>query len=1059
MGKRAWIIASLTLGLASVLVGCGGSDTESSGSGSGLCDDGNPCTKDVCDGASVTHEPLSAGAPCSAGGTVCDGAGQCVECLSADTCPGEDGLCQLRTCAAGKCGLDLFPGGTLLLDQTLGDCREDICDGQGHATTQTNNSDKPDDKNPCTTDTCTAGVPKNTPKTAGTTCGNGLQCDANGACVGCLDPGDCPGEDTPCQTRTCESGTCGFSNSPAGAPGTSTPNDCLSAACDGAGHETSSPDDADLPLDDGNPCTVETCVAGVPSHPADADGTPCSDGSACTLSDTCQSGVCAGGAAVVCAALDDCHLAGLCNPMNGQCDNPMKADGASCDDGDLCTTGNACKAGVCDIGSALACGVNQACDAGNCAPVPACDGVVGLPTPPLVVAGGALGAVADMNADGKLDFIRLGVSSGPGVSVQLGLGNGTFGAVFESALVAFPSSAAVADLNGNGVPDVAIAVPGQNLVGVLFGFPDGHLGAAQSYPAGGQPKGVRIADVDLDGKPDLVFLTTNAEKLSVLINVGNGLFGAKVDYVVGPIPESFAVADMNADGKPDFVVGSADTGVGVMLNQGNFVFAPRVDYDAGSRAIAVKDLDGDGALDVVAADNVGNTLDVLSNPGNGTLGPKTSYATSAVPVDVQAADVDGDGASDLIAVLGGGILDVRLQTGNGTFGPATLRPAMSSAVATFPFDDDGDGDIDLAVAADTRVQILHNPGSGQFETKLDASLPFVSSDLAAADLDGDNRVDILALSNGDGLLFARNLGGGAFDTSTKYPIGVVHFITPGDLNGDGHPDVVLQRFAGQSNQLSVMLNQGNGTLGAPSDSPIGAGLADLKLADMNGDGHVDIVYKLSNDTFVNVRFGAGDGTFGPAFSYSVGDLSGQIQIADMNGDGHPDIGFKASTPSLGVLLSNGNGTFAPKTAQILPAGLAEFALADLNGDGKPDFAAANNTQSALVVSMNNGTGTLGAFTTYPVHSKPEGIRALDMTGDGALDLVLTYPLLDAYREVSLFLNTGSGAFAPEARYDAKKSFTSAAFADFDGDGRPDIAVSSSSLSEPRVSLLYSRCDP
>jgi cysteine-rich repeat protein len=97
-------------------------------------------------------------------------------------------------------------------------------------------------------------------------------------------------------------------------------------------------------------CQVEACwaCAGEPSTCAPlADATPCDDGSACTQTDACASGVCLGGDPVVCSALDQCHDVGTCNPATGVCSDPAKTDGSGCDDGESCTSPDTCAAGVC----------------------------------------------------------------------------------------------------------------------------------------------------------------------------------------------------------------------------------------------------------------------------------------------------------------------------------------------------------------------------------------------------------------------------------------------------------------------------------------------------------------------------------------------------------------------------------------------------------------------------------------------------------------------------------------------------------------------------------------
>jgi subtilisin-like proprotein convertase family protein len=135
----------------------------------------------------------------------------------------------------------------------------------------------------------------------------------------------------------------------------------------------------DADCDDGNACTQNdtcqsgTCVSGPPvvcaplnqchiagtcapatgvcSNPNAPNGTTCSDGNACTQSDTCQSGTCAIGPPVVCTPLDQCHIAGTCAPTTGVCSNPSALNGTACSDGDPCTIGDVCTAGVCVPGA------------------------------------------------------------------------------------------------------------------------------------------------------------------------------------------------------------------------------------------------------------------------------------------------------------------------------------------------------------------------------------------------------------------------------------------------------------------------------------------------------------------------------------------------------------------------------------------------------------------------------------------------------------------------------------------------------------------------------------
>src|SRR5947208_2963251 len=144
--------------------------------------------------------------------------------------------------------------------------------------------------------------------------------------------------------------------------------------------------------DDRNPCTADYCVLGSCGHapiagcklcttaadcddgnacttPAQADGTPCTDGYACTQTDICAAGVCVGTNPVVCTASDQCHTAGACNPATGTCSNPTKVDGTPCTDGNACTQTDTCAAGSCVGTNPVVCTASDQCHtAGTCDP-------------------------------------------------------------------------------------------------------------------------------------------------------------------------------------------------------------------------------------------------------------------------------------------------------------------------------------------------------------------------------------------------------------------------------------------------------------------------------------------------------------------------------------------------------------------------------------------------------------------------------------------------------------------------------------------------------------------
>jgi len=203
------------------------------------------------------------------------------------------------------------------------------------------------DGNPCTqTDTCLGGSclgGNPVVCSASEQCHNAGTCNpATGTCSNPAKPdGSACNDGNACtQTDTCQGGACTGANSVVCA----TPDQC---------HDTGTC----------NPAT------GVCSNPAKPNGSACNDGNACTQTDTCQSGTCTGGNAVVCPAPDQCHDPGTCSPATGICSNPEKFDGSPCDDGNACTQTDACQGGTCTGANAVICPAPDQChDAGTCNP-------------------------------------------------------------------------------------------------------------------------------------------------------------------------------------------------------------------------------------------------------------------------------------------------------------------------------------------------------------------------------------------------------------------------------------------------------------------------------------------------------------------------------------------------------------------------------------------------------------------------------------------------------------------------------------------------------------------
>jgi hypothetical protein len=251
-------------------------------------------------------------------------------------------------------------------------------------------------------------------------------------------------------------------------------------------------------------------------------------------------------------------------------------------------------------------------------------------------------ALADFNKDQKMDVVT--VSRSNTLSVLLGNGDGTLQAHVDTPITG-PGSVAVGDFNGDGKPDVAVAIFGVVWgVAVLLGNGDGSFQPEVDYSTGIPENAVVVGDFNGDGIPDLA---VSGGAVSVLLGNGDGTFQAHREFEVPTVPYALALGDLNGDGHQDLIVANAasnDVGwVSVLLGNGDGTFRAHQDYAApGFRySVALGDFNGDGWLDV-AVTGVG----VFLGNGDGTLQTREDYQTSSGG-NVVVWDLNGDHKPDL----------------------------------------------------------------------------------------------------------------------------------------------------------------------------------------------------------------------------------------------------------------------------------------------------------------------------------------------------------------------------------------------------------------------------
>lgn len=603
--------------------------------------------------------------------------------------------------------------------------------------------------------------------------------------------------------------------------------------------------------------------------------------------------------------------------------------------------------------------------------------------------------VVDLNADGAMDLVSSNCG-GRNMTLFLQTENTKGCPEFQKVPLESPLELnnslgfAAGDLNGDGVLDLVHAF----LVGTSSPGLEVFL---QSTPEdfevrtveGSEVLGhwaVATADLDRDGDLDLVSAGSFASSVAVFEHTESGQFSLR--QILGGselplLPFSVVAADFDRDGDLDLATANLE-GDNLSLffqrSGGEFPETPDVGLserefqiqNAGGWSLVADDLDGDGRLDLI-----------LSNP----LGAKFSLYLQVPP---------GDFSTRESSVLRG----------------PESRP-RPSAMAAADLDGDGDEDVVAAHAHTDSLALFFQAGPGVFSgdperighESLDQPVA-----VAAADLDGDGRVDVVSANrHSDNLTVFLQLGPGAFGPeplvlgNPEDTNGCAH-VTAADLNGDGRLDLVSANS--ESDSLTVFFQDGPGEFAAAPDRSLTSdallGPVSVAAGDLDGDGDSDLISANRESDNVTLFFqdGPGDFVLSPAGPLVDGALNDPAAVAaeDLDGDSDLDL-VVASTGSdyLVLFFQTAPRRFvSPPGGKLTDAALGEpaaVAAADLDGDGDVDLVSANQQSDTLTVFLQHGRGQFvlqrrGILAADPeTLARPRSVIVADVDGDTNPDLV------------------------------------------------------------------------
>jgi hypothetical protein len=381
-----------------------------------------------------------------------------------------------------------------------------------------------------------------------------------------------------------------------------------------------------------------------------------------------------------------------------------------------------------------------------------------------------------------------------------------------------------------------------------------------------------------------------------------------------------------------------------------------------------------------------------------------------------------------------------------------------------------------ATASSSSVQTLTVTGLYPTTTAIAATGNPSGYDLTATVVGYANHPPVLAgtvsfqdTSNGNFVLGTAPLGAPTyaenFIPATGSPFTTGNQPTAGasaDFNGDGIPDLAIMNSV--ENAIAVFLGKGDGTF-TPGNKIFQVGttpcvLPDqpsncaLTAGDFNHDGNADLVATSGVDNTIIIELGHGDGTFSPANGspITVGNFPQAVKIGDFNGDGLQDLAVaNAKDNTISILLGNGDGTFTAASGSPIAVGSFPFfvAIADFDGNGTADIAASNQNDNTVSILLGNGDGTFTQASGSPIPNfkyNPGPIIPADFNGDGKVDLAVSnFTPSDpssTLTSVNILLGNGDGTFtnAPGSPITVGVDAWALAAADFNQDGKTDLAV-------------------
>jgi hypothetical protein len=602
------------------------------------------------------------------------------------------------------------------------------------------------------------------------------------------------------------------------------------------------------------------------------------------------------------------------------------------------------------------------------------------------------------NADGFLDA-AIADSMRDSVYILLGNGDGTFLPGVEYPGGSQPLRIDAGYINGDAFLDIVIGNNGERSVTFFLGNGDGTLQAPTTLTIGGNQNSLTpvLEDMDKDGNSDLLVAHRGEARVEFHKGNGDGTFAEAVNFTTPTAPDQVVIGDFNNDTNLDIALGTFSAGVSILLGDGAGNFGEHVEYPVTGniRGLRAANFDDDGALDLLVPISNGNFdhITVLFGNGDGSFLPEQILEMPRFTRIAEADDTDGDGHSDIVALIAGGYGD---------------------------------------------ISVLRGKEGREFETqRIIPTGNFGNIGLAVVDMNGDEHEDLVtARVTGNKILVLLGDGAVEFAAPLEHDSAAnLEDLIVANVNNDAFPDVVTAHR--NTDQIGVLLGNGDGTL---QDAFFLAATADVRTVaagDIDRDGKLDILSAPGPSGGVEVRLGIDGLTFEAAYEITTQSSTIDVFVGDVDDDKNLDMVLTRSS-TLVLYLGNGDGSFA--AARNLQIGGVSVVIIDIDKDGRSDIVTGDR-EGMLSILPGIGDGFFSAAVRYDLnqHNDPATLGYLvieDINLDGNYDAVFSY---EPFQCVGTLLGDGDRGFSDLRRYDLGGTFTSGIqLGDVNSDGLPDI---------------------